>query len=257
VTIEISDSDGEVIRTFEAPVKLGLNRAAWDLRHDGFERPSSGQQRFGGFGRGGPEALPGTYGVTVKYGDHEATGTVTVHPDPRREISLAEREAKFAAIMHCGAVQEVITEAINRIRATRTEVDAVLGMVRTEGEEGAEEEGARGTNRQLMRAGRELKQALDETEKLFWDPPGGGQRASRRDTPYRGVGSVMRSLGSSWDAPTPAQEAYLDASEAMLQEALVEFNRVFGEDVVAFRNQVEEAGLSFLETKEPLEVPAR
>jgi hypothetical protein len=253
VTIEISDAGGEVIRTLQAPVKLGVNRAAWNLRHDGFERPSTGQQRFGGFGRGGPEVLPGTYGVTVKYGDHEATGTVAVHPDPRREIPLAEREAKFAAIMHCGAVQEVITEAINRIRATRTEVDAVLGMVRTEGEEGAEGRSARG----LTRAGRELKQALDEVELLFWDPPGGGQRDSRRDTPFRGVGSVMRSLGSSWDAPTPAQEGYLDASEAMLQEALVEFNRVFAEDVVAFRDQVQEAGLSFLEVKEPLEVPAR
>jgi photosystem II stability/assembly factor-like uncharacterized protein len=256
-TIEISDSDGEVIRTFEAPVKLGLNRAAWDLRRDGFERPSTGQQRFGGFGRGGPEVLPGTYGVAVKYGDHEATGRVTVHPDPAREIPLAERETKFAAIMHCGAVQEVIAEAINRIRATRNEIDAVLGMVTTAAEEGAEEEGARGANRRLMRAGREVKESLDEVEKLFWDPPGGGQRDSRRDTPYRTIGSVMRSLGSTWDAPTPAQEAYMDASEDMLQDALVEFNRVFAEDVVAFRGQVEEAGLTFLEAKEPLEVPAR
>jgi hypothetical protein len=40
-----------------------------------------------------------------------------------------------------------------------------------------------------------------------------------------------------------------------VQEAIVELNRIFAEDVTAFRAKVEEAGLTFLEEKEPLSLP--
>jgi hypothetical protein len=66
----------------------------------------------------------------------------------------------------------------------------------------------------------------------------------------------MGALSSTWDAPTPAQEAYLQAAEAQLEEALMELNRVFAVDVAGFRQQVEEAGFEFLEPKESLEVPS-
>jgi photosystem II stability/assembly factor-like uncharacterized protein len=249
VTIEISDAAGEVIRTFRGPAKLGVNRAAWNLRRDGFERSQTGGPPSP-FQPSGPGVLPGTYGVNIKYGDHEASGSVTVLPDPRSNIPMAEREVKYAAIMHAGAVQEVSTEAINRIRDTRAEVDAVLEIV-PKGEEG---EG--NPNRELTAAARNLKKALDDLEALFWDPPGSTKGIVRSDKPQRRIGYAMGALSSTWDAPTPAQEAYLQAAEAQLEEALMELNRVFAEDVAGFRQQVEEAGFEFLEPKESLEVPS-
>ena len=73
----------------------------------------------------------------------------------------------------------------------------------------------------------------------------------------RVVGQASRSLESSWDAPTPTQEIRLRQAEAMLQEALAEFNRVFSEDVANFRQQVQSADIAFLEAQDPLTMPQR
>jgi photosystem II stability/assembly factor-like uncharacterized protein len=250
LSIEISDADGELIRTFTAPARLGVNRVAWDLRRDEFRRPSTGgrpQEEFFRFGRGGPDVLPGTYSVKVKYGEHEATGSVTVLADPRYDIPTAQREQKLATIMYAGSLQEVVADAVERIRDTQNEIDDVLERVRRSEE-----------RRELMQAGHRLKNTLTELEREFWSPPGSyGQRTPRTDNVLRLIESASRSLGSSWDAPTQAQEIRVGQAEAMLQDSLEEFNRVFAEDVAQFIEQVEAAGLSFVTPKEPLSMPQR
>nr|NIN73545.1 hypothetical protein [Gemmatimonadota bacterium]NIO33366.1 hypothetical protein [Gemmatimonadota bacterium] len=249
VTVEISDADGEVIRTFRSPAHLGVNRITWNLRRDGFRRPSAGQQQQG-FLPSGPDVLPGTYRVKVSYGDHEATGSVNVLPDPRYDIPIADREAKLAAIMYAGSLQEVVADAVERIRSTRTEVEAVLTKVRQGRQAGEPSE--------LAEAGRQLNSALTDLEKKFWSPPGsGGQRVVRTDNVARLISRAYGSLGSTWDAPTQAQHYRLQQAEAMLQESLDEFNRLFAEDVTQFITQVEGAGLSFVQPKEPLTMPPR
>jgi photosystem II stability/assembly factor-like uncharacterized protein len=248
LSIEISDADGEVIRTFRGRATQGVNRVAWNLRRDGFRRPSAGgqqqQRQFGGFQPSGPEVLPGTYGVKVKYGEHEATGSVNVLADPRYDIPLSEREEKLAAVMYAGALGEVVADAVERIRDTRGQVVAILERL----ERGDE----------LMRAGRSLNETLTDLEKKFWSPPGsGGQRVPRTDNVSRLLGRAAGSMTSSWDAPTQAQEIGLQQAEAMLQEMLSEMNRVFAEDVANFRSQVQSADIAFLEAKEPLTMPQR
>jgi hypothetical protein len=256
VTIEVSDADGQVIRTFKQPAKLGVNRVAWNLRRDAFKRPRVGGPPSG-FQPSGPQVLPGTYSVKLKYGDQEATGSVNVLPDPRYDIPQADRIAKYESLMHVGALSEVMTEAVERIRETRSEVDDVLKLAR-KGEEAEDAPGTNGNpNRALMKAGRELKEALTEAEQKFWTPPGTTKGIQRSDNVSRRLGYVGGSLGSSWDAPTGAQKLYLQQGEAMLEEALAGFNKVFGEDVAAFRQQVESAGIEFLAAKEPLKMTAR
>jgi photosystem II stability/assembly factor-like uncharacterized protein len=252
VTVEISDSDGELIRTLRAPARLGVNRIAWNLRRDEFRRPRAAeeQEEFFRFGRGGPDVLPGSYGVKIKYGDHEATGSVNVLADPRYDITLAEREEKLAAIMYAGALQEVVADAVERIRDTRSEIDDVLERLRRAEEESGDDE--------LLRAGRSLNTALTELEKEFWSPPGSrGQRTPRTDNVLRLIERVSSSLESSWDAPTQAQEINLRQAEAMLQDALDEFNQVFAEDVAEFIDKVEAVGISFVKSTEPLAMPQR
>jgi photosystem II stability/assembly factor-like uncharacterized protein len=264
VDIEISDSDGEVIRTFQSPVKLGVNRAFWNLRRDGFERPSTGQGGGGFFGGGGgPEVLPGAYTVKIKYGDHEVSGSLNVLADPRFDIPHAVRVAKFDAIMHAGALQEVATGAIERIRQTRTEVDDVLQMARSDEPETTTATNGQGSNgddngnEELMTAGRSLNRTLTQLEERFWVPPGTTKGIVADTTVFSKIRYVYGSLNSSWDAPTGAQQTYLAQAEAELQEVVAEINRVFGEDVAAFRGQVEAANLEFLKPKEELQVPSR
>ena len=66
------------------------------------------------------------------------------------------------------------------------------------------------------------------------------------------LSGVYRSLQSSWDAPTEAQMIYLKQAEDFLGKTLVGFNRVFDEDVKAFKQKVESAGISLFPEREPL-----
>ena len=271
VKVEISDADGEVINSFERPVKLGVNRISWNLRREGFERPRAGRQQeeqsffHGGFGL---EVLPGTYTVTLKYGEQEASGTVNVLPDPRYSLTMAERKAKHDALLHAGAVQEVLAEAVKRLRDTRDEIDEVLGLVKKDEGEGEDRDAeadtasaaaggrAQSANRELKQAGRSLKKTLTELEERLWMPPG-GKGIREDDSIYSEVRGAYFSMSSSWDAPTQGEEWQLEAAKAKLQDVLDDVNRVYAEDVAEFRSQVEAAGLSFLEPKEPLALPEK
>jgi len=200
---------------------------------------------------------PGAYTVTVKYGDSEAATSVNVLSDPRYDIPQAERIAKYEAQMYVGSLQETITDAIERIRETRTEIDDVLKFARKGEEETTATSTDEGVNRELMRAGNNLKRTLTEVEEQFWTPPGSTKGIQRTNNVSRQINYVSGSLESSWDAPTQAQMYYLQQAEAGLQEALAELNRVFDEDVADFRAQVESAGITFLEVQVPLAMPER
>jgi len=256
--VEITDASGEVIRTFERPVTLGVNRIAWDLRHDGFKRPGRDDgESF--FQRGGPDVLPGSYGVRVTYGDHTAEGTVNVLADPRFDIPREERVAKQEAIMHAGALQELLADAVSRISDTRSDIDDVLKRVPQAGDAQAATDGddGPGPREELARSGRELKKTLETVEKRLWTAPGSAKGIAPDTSAYSEVRSALFSMMSSWDGPTPAQRTRLRRAESELEAALADFNRVFAEDVAEFRRQVEAAGIDFIDAAEPLHVPGR
>ncbi len=255
--IEISDADGVVIRSFKGPAKLGVNRAAWDLRRDAFKRPR-GDDEPSFFQPGGAEVLPGAYGVRVKYGDHEATGSIRVLADPRFDIPESDRRAKFAAVMHAGALQETATEMIERIRATRGDIDEVVAKAKESEETSEPASGGdgEGSHDELIRDARELGTKLGALERKLWVPPDTKGIVASEDA-FSRVGYVSGSLASSWDAPTAAQGAYLSAVESQLAGVLAELNQLFADEVAAFRAKVEAAGIEFLKAKPALSLPER
>ncbi len=270
VEIEVRDASGEVIRTFKAPAAQGVNRAAWNLRRDGFKRPpSDDDDDDDDFMPSGPEVLPGTYTITVKYKDHEASAPVRVLADPRFQIGAAARQAKYDAVMRAGRLQETVAEAVKRILRTREEIGLVQARARKEdgadeardrgadgaaGEEAGDEQGGSGKDplAELRKEGDRLKEKLEAMEKRLRVPPGTRGIVADRDVAYSRVRFAQFSLGSSWDAPTPAQLRSLDEAQELLSEVLAEFNRLYAEEVAAFRARVQDAGISLFSPEEPL-----
>jgi photosystem II stability/assembly factor-like uncharacterized protein len=261
VKVVVTDAGGDSIAGFERPVELGVNRIAWNLRRDGFERPRAGpggEESFffgGGFG---PDVLPGTYTVTLKYKEHEASGSVNVLPDPRYSLTVAQRREKYDALMHAGQVQETLAEAVKRLRDTRDEIDKVLSMLK-EDEGGTEEPEAEAgePEQDIRKDAAELKKKLTELEERLWMPPGTAKGIARDSSIYSRVSNAYYSMSSSWDPPTEGEQIYLRYAEQRLQAALDEINQVFADDVAEFRGSVESAGIAFLERKEPLALPER
>ncbi len=236
VDIEVADASGKVIRKFKGPASLGVNRTSWDLRRDAFKRPKTGEETESFRPRTGPEVPPGTYTVTVKFRDNEARQTVRVLPDPRETFTAETRQAKHDAILRAGALQEKATAAIERIQKTRTDIDAIAAAVKKEDEKEPDP---------LTKSGNQLKEKLDRMERRLWTPPKTKGIVAETDV-FSKIGYPMSALQSTWDAPTPAQLAYLARAEKLLTEVLADFDKLFAEDVARYREEVRKRNVLYL-----------
>lgn len=257
--IEVLDESGAVIRSFDAPVKQGVNRAAWDLRSDApkrIPRKSKGEGFSEFRGNRGPEVLPGTYTVRVSYGGKTAEGKVQVLGDQRFEITREAREANMATLRRTNKLLDVVADGVERIQRTRRDVDAVTAQLRRDQEAAKKQAGAADdpARKAVLDAARDLQRKLGDLEKRFWETEDVKGLEEENDLEQR-VGSVARSLGSSWDAPTPAQLASLDRVEKETRQVIDDLNRFFAEDVAAFRAKVQETKFQLLPQWDPLKVP--
>lgn len=115
VKVTISDAAGKQLRELKGPKEAGVNRIAWDLRHEPPVRPEPGQGGGGGFfgPPRGPFVPPGTYTVKVTLGSFSQTRTVAVEEDPRIQVSEADRRAWYEAAQEAGKLW-ARADAVNR-----------------------------------------------------------------------------------------------------------------------------------------------
>ncbi|HEY4611592.1 MAG TPA: hypothetical protein VII11_01250, partial [Bacteroidota bacterium] len=248
VKIEILDASGKIIRKMDGTSSRGINRVAWNLRTEGPRiprlTPPTAEQAF--FTPQGPEVLPGTYTVRVKAGKNEATQTVEVLPDPRTPIPMADRLAKFDLIQKVAQRVEVAAEAVDRIITMRKTIDAVLEQARERNDDGA---------KALRTAANDLRKKLTAVADQFLAEQGRMQGLTRSsNTASAKLTSVLNGLNATWDAPNSTQQTYLRQAEAFLENALKEFNKVFSEDVPAFKQKVEAAKLTLFPEQEQLNI---
>lgn len=166
--LEISDSDGELIRTistddgpaFETwrgrlkpPVlttRKGLNGVVWDLRHEPVETAP-------GLILGGPplgyRVAPGEYTATLYIGDQSMSATFEVLNDPRRRSGRLSfrRQQQIAANLYRAAND--IHKSVKKARSVKDQIDAILKA--TESIEDAEA---------LRKSGQPIIEAIDVWE---------------------------------------------------------------------------------------------
>jgi photosystem II stability/assembly factor-like uncharacterized protein len=245
VDIEVADATGAVIRKFKGPAKLGVNRASWDLRRDPFKRATVPGEEPNEFRpRTGPEILPGTYTVTIRFRGNESKQTVRVLADPRDSVTAEQRQAKFDAVMRAGRLTETVATAIERIQRTRADIDSVSGKLKKD------DTAADKTPDPLVTSGAALKRRLDEMEKRLWLPPKTKGIVADKDVLSK-IQYPLFAMTSSWDAPTPAQLAYLERAESMLRTVIADFNKLYAEDVARFREAAAKVAASEPELRVP------
>ena len=253
VDIEVSDASGKVIRKFKGPAKLGVNRASWDLGRDAFKRPKNPDDEDSEFRRqGGPEVLPGTYTVTIKFRGNEAKQTVRVLADPRYPVDAAARQANLDGVLRAGKLYETVTTAIERIQKTRADIDAVLAKQKKDDDAPAASDAEKKPD-PIAKAAGDLKKKLDAMERRLWVPPKTKGIVAETDVQSK-ISYPLSSMQSSWDAPTPSQLAYLDRAEAELRDVLADYNRLFAVDVAQFREEVRKQNVQLLPELEPIEI---
>ncbi len=169
VLLEIIDDAGSVIRHFRGTseptdeegssssrdprplqIKEGMNRIAWDLRHDPI-RPVPGLYVFGSLQ--GAKAIPGTYQVRLTAGENTQSQTLELRPDPRVEIPSQDYVVQRDFLRQVSAELEAIHDAVLGLRNAREQIQAVL--TRAETIESADP---------VVEAGKELSEKLDALE---------------------------------------------------------------------------------------------
>jgi photosystem II stability/assembly factor-like uncharacterized protein len=233
VQIRISDAAGKLIRTFEGPAKLGVNRATWDLGRDAFKAPpidSRGRPREED--ESGPRVPPGTYTVTVQYGE--------------RDADWQAREAAFARV---AALQSADVAAIDRIKAAQADIDLVLKKLEPTDKSKPDQDP---TRKDLRQAARDLQKKLKAQEKRLYTPLGTKGIIDSNDLLSERASNIRQSLDASWDRPNSIQLANLDAAEALSKTVLGDIDKLFTEDIATFRKKLADAKIDLLAPQEPL-----
>ncbi len=240
-TISVLQGD-KVVRTFHGPAKPGLNRTAWNLTMNAF-RTLGGREGEEGNRAAGPLVLPGSYTVRIALAGDTVTGDVTVSPDPRIDVSAADRKANLDAILHAGQRQNVATEAVDRLQRAMKSVDEAKKLL------GARDDTA---SQALVAAGDSLKQKLAAVVALFTGEHDVQGLLVDPYTVLARLGNVVDALESSWDAPTQAETALMRQADQVLQAALARFNSVVGTDVAAYRRRLQAAQVQVFPQPETL-----
>ncbi len=137
VTVEILGADGSAIRTYAtdpeaagdeeystlpAP-KAGLNRLAWDYRHDAIPGVD-GYQNFGSLQ--GRVVAPGDYQVRLTHGEESRTVTLAVAADPRWSATQGQYDAQERFVAEAQQVVRDLYEAVDELAGVSEQVDAII-----------------------------------------------------------------------------------------------------------------------------------
>ena len=143
--IEILDGQNRVVRTMSstAPEPMGsddnedaddfkgralargagIQRAVWDLRHEGARKIKNGRIDTGD-PENGPRVAPGSYTVKLTAGSKTLTAPLKVVADPRGDLAQTDLEAQAAFAVRVRDDISQLTDLVNQLRAVQEQLKA-------------------------------------------------------------------------------------------------------------------------------------
>lgn len=225
VTIRITDGDGELVQEFEhEDATAGVNRAYWNLRHQGPPpaRSGGGGGFFARFLRNfGAPALPGGYTATVQVGDAEASQPFELRWDPRIELTAEERQAQHAAARELIDLSSEANRMIDTVADLREQLTELNGQV------------GQADLSDLEQVREQIGTAMDELEELndkLQRPPDG---MGYRDYPRLNeeVRSVMFGIMGTQSEPTDGQMTVMSELQQDAQMLRGELDRIVNQAI--------------------------
>ncbi len=202
---------------------------------------------------GGPEVPPGQYQLTLSLdsgdsGPAEASVNVTILTDPRSAVTAENRLKNYATQLALQELAKTAVTAVERIRQARTDVETTQKLISARDNE---DDGDALTA--LGEQADEVKKGLDKLEKRFRVLPETKGHVYDDDKVVSRIGMAQYYVGSTWDAPTDTAAIYIEQARASLDEAREALNHFMSEDVAAFGNAVENAGIGLFSPVPPLQ----
>jgi photosystem II stability/assembly factor-like uncharacterized protein len=263
VKITVTDSSGTVVRTMYGTTKYGLNRVAWNLRYDGPKRlnflpPPEGldDQDFFFDPSTGPNALPGTYKVSVTLRGKTETQTVEVGTDPRFKTDKNGMLAQLKMALQLRDEVSALHEGLNRLNSLHKQIGSLQELLTSdEGQEG-------GATNASYKPVLEEARSLDKKITAMMEPLYNSeiQAGSQDDIHYlqrfqnRLQGTMRGVMGGYYEAPSPLLVDEANELHKELETQLVQINTFLNTEVTNFNKVAAEHGSSTLFAGGPIQI---
>ena len=226
--MEIIAPNGEVVRTLtseddDLATEVGLNKFFWDKNYEDFDSADGVQFSYG---EGGYQVPYGTYNVRMTLGETVSEGSLTINPDPRSEITMAQWAEHARISREAYDMATELNRSINTLRDARTQIDDILTKegVPDELKEAGEEASTalKEWDESVISAKREFFQdVLNWPDKLFSDVYGVyGVIAGATPPVTEGAKERFSDIKANFDEAMSRRNAALDTSVAT-------FNKVY------------------------------
>ncbi|MFN0016075.1 MAG: WD40/YVTN/BNR-like repeat-containing protein [Saprospiraceae bacterium] len=243
--IQIIDSQGDTIRTFSLKPDSCMNRITWGLEQDGVRYPSRNKPKPEDDKPGGNAVLPGKYKLLFKWKGHVDSTFVTVHADPRMNITMEARKAQMAAQKDFEKTVKAATNAFDRLQEAMQSIKLVNEALVNAPDS---------LKKDLAKQGQTMTDSIAALEKLFMQPEGQKGIPDETDDIQNALYTASGHLGASDGAPNSAARVYLEKSERMLAAAIGKINKFTEGSFAKYREQVEAAQSPLFKKWERLKV---
>jgi photosystem II stability/assembly factor-like uncharacterized protein len=236
-TIEIVDSDGNVIRTLKGPAEEGMNRFYWNMTRKGYRFPSRTKPRKDSPEPGGARVLPGTYTVRVSIEDFSDSTQVTVAMDPRYDVDLSALKARDALDAKYEKVVTAAREMMDRVRESGEAVARVQSQLKALDDSSLKD---------LRKQGKAMKDSLDAYSKRFFGRKKYQGILGQPNTVQSKMGAARGYIYSSLRPPGTSEEASLRVAEREVKVMLEDVNAFFAGPWNEYREAVQKATIKLV-----------
>jgi hypothetical protein len=243
VALMYFDTKGDTIKKFSTKnkkkdkleVKKGMNQFVWDMAYDGAEELDGMILWWASLD--GPQAIPGSYKVSLKVNDQILTQSFTIVADKRAESTLTEMQKQFDFIKDINKTIDKAHKSIKKIRNVSNQLSAFETQYK-----GYEEV------KDLLDKSKILKEEFTKIEEALYQT----KNRSNQDPlnfPIRltnKLGHLNALVGMGDFAPTEQDIAVKDELTQKINEQLDAFNKLVSDEISAFNSAFNGKNLNYL-----------
>lgn len=234
--VEVSDAQGNIVRTFETELQKGVNRIMWPMNADG-AKPAPGEERKDGLLPPGPQVPPGTYTLKVTLNDSEFVTTANVLIDPRVSVSQAQLEEKFAYAKEVNAMRSTLSDLLATLADSKANIELVQAAIKqgkTDDNDYAD----------LSKQATELLEQITAQQKQLITLP---DAVGIVDTSYKlssKIGTASGYINSTYGSLSDAGKQFLAIAQNAVKQEVSSVNSFVDNDLAKFMDAFSASDLS-------------
>jgi photosystem II stability/assembly factor-like uncharacterized protein len=230
-TVMVFNMKGDTLRRWKTELDSCFGNIYWGKDTRGVRMPSNNEPNMEQLEPGGgPQVVPGTYKVKVLYMGQSDSVMVTVIDDPRLNVSLRDRQAKYDAIKDMHQVADRAGKAYNRLK----EAEKTLELVEKQWVNVPDS-----LKKETLKLATALKDSINVLKEQFFQQtqPKGIQR--KNDNLNSSLYTAMEYINSGLGAPNPTAQIAVEQAKKRAEKLIEQVNLLFDTQWKAYREKAE------------------